>query len=335
MTTVPLALRDFGQKWASLWKVMKDVEAGLRTHAELTSLDVRLRAVLPAEYQQCYEDVQPVSMGSAGLKFDAAGRVAWDQIWDHFCDLAMAGGPPHKGKLLEPATKEAIDAQPDRYREVVREICRALRMVSDLAVEPSPNPGWVRVTCPSPIMAGWLARAIVMENVSAYLEGSAVDLPAGPHYRLEKEVKNVVTSLAKTFHYFDGHLEPDQQTRIASVFNEPQSPLLQPARTTEFATNPEVVRIASESAAARIAQQTGLPKGGAEYFGWLGVECPDVRTAIWIMRALVVNNTFARREERCLYVPVHPVLDPDGARIASVLARVHRLASARNLTSPA
>ncbi len=313
---------------------MPPVDATPDPQAELAALDVRLRAVLPAEYQQCYEEVKPVSMGSAGLKFDAAGKVAWDEIWQHFCDLAMAGGPPHKGKLLEPATKEEIDSQPGPYREVVREICRALRMVSDLAVEPSTNPGWVRVFCPSPIMAGWLARAINMENVSAHLQDDVVELPAGPHYRLEKEVKNVVTSLAKTYHYFDGHLEPGQHSRIAAVFHEGDAPLLQPARRIEFASVPEQVHNAAWSAGTQILQLTGLPQGGADYFGWLGLECPDVRSAIWIMRALVVHNTLARREERCLYVPVNPALDPDGTRIATTLARIHRLAVARGLVSP-
>jgi sirohydrochlorin cobaltochelatase len=94
----------------------------------LDTLEVRLKAILPEAYQESYEDVQPVSMGSAGLKYGFDGKVAWDQIWGSFCDLAMAGGPPHKGTLLEPAPRAAIDAQPDRYREVVEAICRGVTM---------------------------------------------------------------------------------------------------------------------------------------------------------------------------------------------------------------
>ena len=71
----------------------------------IETLDLRLKTLLPEEYRDAYEDVQPISMGSAALKFDVHGRVAWDQIWGSFCDLAMAGGPPHKGTLLEPAPK--------------------------------------------------------------------------------------------------------------------------------------------------------------------------------------------------------------------------------------
>jgi hypothetical protein len=310
---------------------MKEVEARLALEAELKALHAKLRIVLPEEYQDCYEDIQPVSMGSAGLKFDAANRVAWDEIWDHFCDLAMAGGPPHKGKLLEPASASEIDAQPDRYREVVHEICRAIRMVSDLAVEPSSHPGWVRVMCPTEVMAEWLVRAIVMENVSAHIQGTVIELPAGPHYRLEKEIKNVVTAMAKTFHYFDGHIEAAQQRRIASVFEDREAPLLQPCRPVEFAADVELVRRTKALAAEKIACNTGLVQGGAEYFSWLGLECPDVRSAIWMMRALVVNNTLARREESCLYVPIHPSLDPKGGRIADTVLSIHRLADAHGL----
>src|ERR1700759_5567269 len=86
--------------------------------AALDELEARLRTILPEEYQD--GEVQPVSMGSAGLKYDNDGKVAWDEIWDHFCDLAMAGGPPHKGRLLEPGSAD----EADRYREVAAEICR-------------------------------------------------------------------------------------------------------------------------------------------------------------------------------------------------------------------
>ena len=92
----------------------------------------RLRAILPEDYQDTYEDIQPVSMGSAGMKFAADGQVAWNEMWATFCDLAMAGGPPHKGALLEAAPRAAVEAAPERYDEVVEEICRGVTMVTDL-----------------------------------------------------------------------------------------------------------------------------------------------------------------------------------------------------------
>ncbi len=294
---------------------------------ELEALDSKLRMILPAQYQDSYEDVQPVSMGSAGLVFDAAGRVAWDEIWGSFCDLAMAGGPPHKGKLLEPATEAEIAAEPVRYKAVVEEICRGIRMVSDLAVEASERAGWVRVMCHVPGMAAWLARAINMENVSAFLgPDNCVELPAGPGYRLEKEIKNVVTSIAKTAHYFEGHMASAQQRTIAAAFAGED--LLQPAVRGHGLDDDEVARVRS-TVAARLADVTGLAPSPIEYYGWVGLECESVRAAIWMMRALVVDGVLARREERALFVPVSPAADPAGDRVVAAVVNARRLLAAR------
>ena len=83
----------------------------------------------------------------------------------------MAGGPPHRGTLLEPATKSQTDREPGRYEQVLNELCRGVEMVTGLAAEPSPISGWIHVDCPSTGMAGWLLRAINMENVSAHADG--------------------------------------------------------------------------------------------------------------------------------------------------------------------
>src|SRR5215213_10353351 len=123
-----------------------DVGTSNRSEAmALAELDARLKTILPENYQDSYEDLQPVPMRSAGLKYDAAGRVAWNEIWASFCDLAMAGGPPHKGTLLEPAGREEIDAQPERYAEAADEICRGVMMTTLLPTQVSPIAGWVRV----------------------------------------------------------------------------------------------------------------------------------------------------------------------------------------------
>src|SRR5688500_1656796 len=130
--------------------------------AALANLQDRMRTILPEEYQDSYEQLQPVSMGSAGLKYGVDGRVAWDEIWQSFCDLAMAGGPPHKGTLLEPGRPADIEAHPHRYDKVTEEICRGIRMAADLSAQPSPVPGWVRISCHTEAMSAWLLRAIVM-----------------------------------------------------------------------------------------------------------------------------------------------------------------------------
>src|SRR3954467_7918688 len=106
--------------------------SGSAIAAAFEAVEARIKTVLPEQYQDSYQSVQPVSMGSAGLKYGEDGKVAWDEIWGSFCDLAMAGGPPHKGMLLEPASQAEIDKQPDRYAEIVEEICRGIGMVTEL-----------------------------------------------------------------------------------------------------------------------------------------------------------------------------------------------------------
>jgi sirohydrochlorin cobaltochelatase len=265
---------------------------------ELEELDLRLRVLLPETYQE-WETLEPKPMKSASMKYGADGKVAWDQIWGSFCDLAMAGGPPHKGRLLERGSKEAIDADPTRYEEVVDEICRGITLASELPAQASERPGWVSVDCYSETMASWLLRAIVMENVAARSHGRELRLPAAPHFRLEKEIKNVITVIAKTTHYWMGHMSRAQKSAIADLF-------------------------------AKISASSPLIES-ADEDGWRDVSCPSVKAAVWMMRAMVANNVLSRREETTLFVPNNPVSDPNGVIVARTVMSVHRLAATRGL----
>ena len=262
----------------------------------LEELDFRLRVILPEEYQETYEQLRPAPMKSAGLKYADDGSVAWDKIWGSFCDLAIAGGPPHKGALLGPGTTDEIAAAPARHREVVDEICRGVTMTTELPADASPVSGWIRVQCYSETMASWLLRAIVVENVAVQAGGRAVDLPAAPGFRVEKEIKNVITVVAKTCHYWMGHMPREQKESIAILFDSlaKTSPLVVPA--------------------------AGI--------GWRGVACASVDDAVWMMRALVVHNVLARREGTTLFVPVNVQQDPDGTRVSASLDLVRRLRAA-------
>jgi sirohydrochlorin cobaltochelatase len=291
----------------------------------------RLRAILPEDYQDTYEAIQPVSMGSAGLKFAPDGQVAWNEMWATFCDLAMAGGPPHKGALLEPASRAAVAAAPERYDAVVDEICRGVTMVTDLGAYAAPIPGWIHVDCFSEAMAGWLLRATLMENVSARTEGLVLALPAGPDFRLEKEIKNVVTVIAKTCHYWTGHMWLPQRRRIAALLADMSAaaPVIAPALATDGV--PDGHDAAFAALAAAIARDTGLAASSHRYIGWLGVESASVPAAVWMMRLLVAGNVLTRREGTTLFVPVNPATDPDGRAMSTAMARVHRFAAAHGI----
>jgi sirohydrochlorin cobaltochelatase len=276
---------------------------------ELEELDLRLRVLLPETYQDSYESLEPKSMGSAGLKYGPDGRVAWDQIWGSFCDLAMAGGPPHKGQLLEPGRQGAIDAEPARYEEVVDEICRGITLASELPAQAAAQPGWVSVDCYSETMASWLLRAVVMENVAARSHGRALLLPAAPAFRLDKEIKNVVTVIAKTTHYWMGHMSRAQKSAIADLFAKlsASSPLIEPV------------------------YDDGLAHRSSSGGGWRGIPCPNVKAAVWMMRGMVANNVLARREDTSLFVPNNPDSDPNGVVVARTVMLIHRLAALRGV----
>jgi hypothetical protein len=297
----------------------------------LDILDARLRTLLPEDYQDSYEEMQPVPMRSAGLKFGPDGRVAWDEIWGSFCDLAMAGGPPHKGALLEPGTSAAIAADAARYAAVTAEICRGVEMVTELPAELSPTPGWVRVTCINQTMAQWLLRAIVMENVAVQRDYHMLDLPAAPHFRLEKEIKNVVTVIAKTCHYWLGHTPYAQQQAIGTLLAtmNDEAPAVEPAYPDDETRGAS--RSLGTRIAARVHDETGLPPSDRQYDGWTGTACPTERAAVWMMRALVAGNVLARREGAVLFLPINPAADATGDVTVRAVAQVSRLAISRGL----
>lgn len=295
----------------------------------LAALEARLRTILPELYQDCYEEVQPVSMGSASLKYDKNGKVAWDEMWGSFCDLAMAGGPPHKGTLLRPGTQVEIDVQPHRYQEVVREICRGITLVANLKAKLSKFPGWLRVECADEVMAEWLVRAIVMENVSVHWEDTVIFLPTGPAYRIEKEIKNVITVIAKTCHYWVDHMWMSQQREIAKLFAvlATESPLVQPP----FPEG-ELPGDASQykTLSSAIYEKTGWMVS-SQNAGWLGLECSSVHAAIWMMRGMVVSNVLSRREGTMLLIPMAKQSDLAYERIVQTLAQIYSLAQEKGI----
>jgi hypothetical protein len=239
------------------------------------TIDARLRILLPPEFHETYRTLEARPMGGTGLKYDADGRVAWDRIWQSFCDLAMAGGPPHKGRLLGPGLPADIAARPDDQLDVLDELGRGVTMASELPTVESPHVGWIRVECHSDVMAGWLLRAITTENVAVRREGRMLDLPAAPHFRVDKEVKNVITVTAKTCHYWMGHIPREQKIAIGDLLAEldRDAPLIEPA----------------------------WPDDGSS--GWRAIACASVGEALHRMRSFIAQNVLARREGTDVFVP--------------------------------
>jgi urease accessory protein len=159
--------------------------------------------ILPPLYDANGANSAP--MAAAELKFGEDGRVAWNEMWQSFCGLALAGGPPHRGTLLEPVRIESIAANPADYEVAFAEIERGIALVIGLPTVRSAAPGWVGIECRDEAMAVWMLRAIVTENVSVRREGAVLYMPVGPHYKLDQEIRNVITVVAKTHHYWTEH----------------------------------------------------------------------------------------------------------------------------------
>jgi sirohydrochlorin cobaltochelatase len=171
--------------------------------------------LLPPRYRNG-GNVNAAPMSPAALQYDAEGQVAWDKVWASFCDLALAGGPPHRGDLLEPVLPETIRANPAGYRQVLAELERGIHLVTGLLVAPSQLPGWVGMVCHDEAMARWILRASVAENICVRREGAVIYFPAGPDFRLDYEIKNIITVAAKTHHYWTEHIAATgQQTTYA------------------------------------------------------------------------------------------------------------------------
>ncbi len=165
----------------------------------------RASSILPPRYQSS-QRVSSAPMGSGPMQYTEDGQVAWDEMWTSFCDLALAGGPPHRDTLLEPVPPDEVRSNLEGYERVLAEIERGLRLVTRLPVIHSDRLSWIGLRCDNEEMALWLLRAIIVENVCVRREGTTLFLPAGPNFETEKEIKNVITVVAKTHHYWMEHM---------------------------------------------------------------------------------------------------------------------------------
>lgn len=150
-------------------------------------------------------------MASAPMAYNEDGSVAWDQMWDTFCVLASVGGPPHRDTVLRAPTE--VDTTTPAYQRACEEIIRGVWLVSGLRAVPS-KPGWIAITCDHAAHARWLGEQIVQENVEAYAEESCCFVPVDSHFTTDKEIKNVITVVAKTTHYWRDHLASEIRTSL-------------------------------------------------------------------------------------------------------------------------
>ncbi len=129
-------------------------------------------------------------------------------MWDSYCALALDGGPAHRPTLLDfSAEVESAEAY-DFYTEmdVAREIVRGIYEVSGReSVHGMPHT--IMVFCRTSEEAIWMVGAMTAEGVGCRrFSELAIELPVRAEWTVEKEVKNVITAVAKCTHYWDQHV---------------------------------------------------------------------------------------------------------------------------------
>ena len=172
-----------------------------------------LRPTLGRARESRVSDIAPAPppgpMSAAPFLMREDGRPDWGAMWESFCELALYGGPPHRGP--DNPLRAPDGASPASSPAMLDDLRRGIWETTGLYAE-SAEPGWLSVTCDSPRMAAWLCATIILENVDARVEDDRLLLPAGPNYRLEDEVKSIITVVAKTHHYWQTHTSVNDRT---------------------------------------------------------------------------------------------------------------------------
>jgi hypothetical protein len=160
----------------------------------------------------------PAPMSSATFVYRDDGTPDWSAMWSDFCELALFGGPPHRGEdsaLVagtaamnhggHPGLKPGAAPEFDAIAEIRRGIYETTGLESSAV-----DDDWLAVRCDSRKMAAWLCASIILENVDARCEGDVLFVPAREDYELKNQVKSVITVVAKTHHYWMEHVAAQQ-----------------------------------------------------------------------------------------------------------------------------
>ncbi|MGD9933816.1 MAG: hypothetical protein AB7T37_08840 [Dehalococcoidia bacterium] len=200
------ALEDWKQVCADFARFTGgDVELVTGDRGALALLASALAATPAVWTRQSLEadTAPPPPMTAAPFLFKGDGRPDWAAMWTNFCDLALYGGPPHRGP--DNPVRAGFAPSPSDF-DAVGEIRRGIFETTGLFAERAED-GWLALTCTGPAMAAWMCTCIILENVEARCEGDRLFVPASPAFELKNEVKSVVTVTAKVHHYWEAHIE--------------------------------------------------------------------------------------------------------------------------------
>ena len=165
-----------------------------------------------ARRQKAEAAAKAAPMASAPMRYTDDGSVDWGNMWESFCALAQEGGPRHRPTMLH--ADESSDLASPAYQAVLGELARGIYQVSGLRATPG-QPGWLTIECPLDGMAEWVANAALEENVECRAAGNTLLVPAGANFAVKGEIKNVITVIAKTTHYWADHIPPEMKATLA------------------------------------------------------------------------------------------------------------------------
>jgi len=256
-------------------------------------------------------------------KIEHLGIEMFDLLKDFANDYDQILVTPHV--LAEASNLICFHKDPEKSKAIASEIMRGIQLTTGMKASIDDEINSVLLECESETMAAWMHRAIVAENVFADHLGNVVRLPSGPDFRIEKEIKNVIVCVAKTWHYWDGHMSENEKAKAGKVMND--ATLIIPPQvsnneiTTEAYAKAVIETLETVGAALKFEGKT------ASEYGWVGFECPDEKSAAWMVRAIIACNILARREITTLLLPVFisPVSDYPLARMFDFLTAIRNV----------
>lgn len=213
---------------------------------------------------------------------------------DYFLRSCNGRRPASPRKFLGPPNPSAISKDPEKSKAIASEIMRGIQLTTGMKASIDEHFNWVLLECESETMAAWMHRAIVAENVFADHLGNVVRLPSGPAFRIEKEIKNVIVCVAKTWHYWDGHMSESEKAKAGKVIND--APLITPTLASTIEITAAVYAKAVIETVKTVGAALKFESKSAVEYGWVGFECPDEKSAAWFVRAIIACNILARRK---------------------------------------
>jgi hypothetical protein len=176
--------------------------------------------------------VSNTPMGAAPFVYLEDGKPDWSTMWQGFCELALCGGPPHRGPdhpveapnevasplpVADGSQRGHLEAAEEmEVNDAIGEIRRGIFETTGLFAEPSAQ-GWLAVSCHSKRMAAWMCAAIIFENVDARCEDEVLYVPASADFELKNQIKSVITVVAKVNHYWQAHVAEQEALKASST----------------------------------------------------------------------------------------------------------------------